>query len=596
MPLTHTEMAITGLLRPWQSVRLGWSVAALALLAGVPLFVCMPPWTDATLYDVAARNILRGGVHYRDVFDTNLPGMVWATAAIRSIAGWSCEALRIADLLIVGGSVAILVFWLKRTGTGVRSAPAGSTVPPETSAAAQSWFVAAVALFYPFTSEFNHCQRDPWMLLPAALAGLLRLRHVEAIRAGARASLRRSMIEGFLWGLAVWLKPHVVVPAAFVWLVSVRLARKDSIRDLLGLLAGGWLCGVPGIVWLVASGTWPHFWEVFANWNPEYLREGVWNEIPQKFLYFFWCFQPWGLVHFAALPLAMWSSLAGRASDGVTAPSLARPANARPLLAALYLGWLAQAVILQKGFDYVQVPPMLLALAVLASRGWCVGFPFAVWYAVLGAACLVPSIQDEIRAFNATSPIVQIDRHPLTNPRMVRLWPRCWSEHGSAELRNELGQYTHVHCATNWVELEAVAQFLQTVEPPIRDRELTCWHDSTHPLYLMLDVEPSTRYMHFGTVFALRGKVEGIRVEVASSPQRYAVSDLRRMTYHLGKAYALGERGPLSLPGWFPSSERGRFPWNQPIVFRSGRYFVHRIDRRPKPEEIDIPDWSNLKD
>ena len=581
MPLTHTEMAITVLLRPWQSARLGWSAVALSLIAGVPLFVCMPPWTDATLYDVAARNILRGGVHYRDVFDTNLPGMVWATAAIRSIAAWSSEAIRMADLLIVGGSVAILVLWLKRAGA---------------SATVQSWFVAAVALFYPFTSEFNHCQRDPWMLLPAALAGLLRLRQVAAIQTGEHASLRRSTIEGFLWGLAIWLKPHVLVPAAFVWLVSVRLARKDAIRDLLGLLAGGLLCGVPGIVWLVASGTWPHFWDIFANWNPEYLREGVWSEIPQKFLYLFWCFQPWGLIHFAALPLAAWSLLAGRTNNEATSPLPERPAHARAILAALYLGWVAQAVILQKGFDYVQVPPMLLALAVLASRGWCVGFPFAVWYAVLGVACLVPSIQDEVRAFNATSPIVQVDRHPLTNPRMVRLWPRCWRERGSPELRNELGQFTHVHCAANWVELEAVAQFLRTVEPPIRDRELTCWHDSTHPLYLMLDVEPSTRYMHFGTVFALRGKVDGIRVEVAGSPQRYAVSDLRRMTYHLGKAYAPGERGPLSLPDWFPSSERDRFPWNQAIVFRSGRYFVHRIDRHPKPEEIDIPDWSNLKD
>lgn len=39
------------------------------------------------MYDVAARNILRGGVHYRDVFDTNLPGIVWLMAAIRSAKG-----------------------------------------------------------------------------------------------------------------------------------------------------------------------------------------------------------------------------------------------------------------------------------------------------------------------------------------------------------------------------------------------------------------------------------------------------------------------------------------------------------------------------
>ena len=49
-----------------------------------------------------------------------------------------------------------------------------------------------------------------------------------------------------------------------------------------------------------------------------------------------------------------------------------------------------------------------------------------------------------------------------------------------------------------------------------------------------------------------------------------------------------------SLPSWFPESQRRMFPWNQPIVFRSGRYFVHRIDRKPMAEKIDIPDWNEL--
>ena len=109
---------LTEFVRPWRSARLGWCIALLVLVGGVPLFLAMPPWTDTTLYDVAARNILRGGVHYRDVFDTNLPGMVWATAAIRTTSGWSYEALRTWDLLIVGGAVWVLARWLKRSGVG----------------------------------------------------------------------------------------------------------------------------------------------------------------------------------------------------------------------------------------------------------------------------------------------------------------------------------------------------------------------------------------------------------------------------------------------------------------------------------------------
>src|SRR5947209_11592665 len=93
---------------PWRSARLGWAVATAALVAGVPVFLRTPPWCDVTLYDVAARNLLRGGVLYRDVFDTNLPGFVWALAAVRAVLGWSYEALWTVDLAIVAGSVALI--------------------------------------------------------------------------------------------------------------------------------------------------------------------------------------------------------------------------------------------------------------------------------------------------------------------------------------------------------------------------------------------------------------------------------------------------------------------------------------------------------
>ena len=110
----------------------------------------------------------------------------------------------------------------------------------------------------------------------------------------------------------------------------------------------------------------------------------------------------------------------------------------------------------------------------------------------------------------------------------------------------------------------------------------------------MLDLEPSTRYLHYGTVFAFRGKVPEIQRAVADSPQRYVVSDLLRMTYRLDEAYAPGQAGPNSLPAWFPKSQRHLFPWNQPIVFRSGRYVIHQVTRPPAANEIDIPDWYHL--
>ncbi|MBN9119732.1 MAG: hypothetical protein J0I06_11340, partial [Planctomycetes bacterium] len=111
------------------------------LVAGVPLFLCMPPWNDVTLHDMVARTMLRGGVHYRDVFDTNLPGIDWSMAAVRYLFGRSYEVLRAVDLVVIGATVAVLCGFVRRCGgTGY----------------AVAWFVTAAVLFYPFQSEFTH--------------------------------------------------------------------------------------------------------------------------------------------------------------------------------------------------------------------------------------------------------------------------------------------------------------------------------------------------------------------------------------------------------------------------------------------------------
>jgi hypothetical protein len=552
---------------------------ALVLVGGVPLFLRMPPWPDVTLYDMAVRALFRGGVLYRDVFDTNLPGVVWVMAGVRAVFGWSYEALRAWDLVVVGAAAGVLGAWAKRAGA---------------TPAAVAWYAAAVALFYPFTSEFSHCQRDPWMLLPAAAAGLLRVR--QAGRAAADGvSVRAAVGEGFVWGLAVWLKPHVMVPAAGVWAVSaVRIARRAGPgaagRDLLGLVGGGLLAGLPGVIWLVASGAWPYFWDIFTNWNPDYLR-GEWRTLSHKLGYGFWCFRPWGLVHVAALPpavLDVWRGVARRSADD-------QPGGGRALLAALYLGWFAQAVFVQKGFDYVHVPVTLLGLAVLAGRGWAVGFAYLVGFAAVGAVVLTPGTEALVRAVARANKVARFEPHPLTDPVVMAVWPRCFADPpGSAELRDRLGQHTGIHNAAHWRDLEAVAAYLRAADPPVGDRELTCWHDSTHPLYLMLDRDPSTRYMHFGTVLAIPGHADEVRRAVADSPQRYVVADLARMTWEPGLARTPGAAGPHSLPGWFPRSQLGLFPWDQPLVFRSGRYVVHRLDHRPTPDQVAIPDWLEV--
>jgi hypothetical protein len=85
----------------------GLVALAAVLVIGVPLFLRTPVWVDVTYHDVSAWNVLHGGVHYRDVFETNLPGMVWLHCLVRPVVGWSHEAIRIVDLVVFG-----TVLWL----------------------------------------------------------------------------------------------------------------------------------------------------------------------------------------------------------------------------------------------------------------------------------------------------------------------------------------------------------------------------------------------------------------------------------------------------------------------------------------------------
>src|SRR5579883_2883244 len=172
---------------------------AALLVTHLPAFVCMPFDTDVCLWDLFARSVLDGGVPYRDLMENNFPGMLWAHLAVRSVFGWRPEVLRAADAAVVGAVVLLLVRWL-----------------PSRAAPAWRFFAAFVlAAFYLTTSEWCHCQRDTWMLLPTLLALSLRYRQVLKMsgpRPSAAAVGRRGLLEGFLWASACWVKPYAAVP------------------------------------------------------------------------------------------------------------------------------------------------------------------------------------------------------------------------------------------------------------------------------------------------------------------------------------------------------------------------------------------------
>src|SRR5437763_10397174 len=163
------------------------------------------------------------------------------------------------------------------------------------------------------------------MLLPAVGATCLRL---------AERRWYRSLAEGLLWGLAVWIKPHVLLPALLVWLVSLRTqTRRAALTDTVYLLAGGLIAGGLGSLWLVRTGAWGPMWDVLLNWNQEYYRWS-WGDLWYKVRLVSAYFGPFSLLHFAAVPVAL--------------VAVVRREPNRAVLAALYLGWLAQATVIQK--------------------------------------------------------------------------------------------------------------------------------------------------------------------------------------------------------------------------------------------------------
>jgi hypothetical protein len=541
-----------------------WVAVLLLMLVGLPLFVCMPLWADTTLYDLAARNLLDGGIHYRDIFDTNLPGMVWLHAGIRALVGWRSEALRAVDFLVFLGIAGLLARWLAGLGW---------------SRAARVWVVFALLVYYFSQSEWSHCQRDTWMLLPALAALHLRRRQVADL-AGNEAPLcrlvGRAVLEGILWGLAFWIKPFVGLPALAVWLAGVLLVRPGGRARLLMvdaacLLIGGLLVGGAGTIWLWSSGTWPYFWNVLFHWDRDYYGHGPSLLARSRLLYR--SLRPWGWLHFVALPLAArmlrrdsTDAREGRLSLSERASSFAERKTTLVLLAAFYLGWLVQATYLQKPYDYVLASIVPLALIVVAGHRWQGVRPCLRWAALAAFAAAVAV------------------GHPLLQPQRLALWDRCWQEGSTPELRDRLKLATAPD-TPDWSDLARVAAELRRLH--VGDYELTCFHNSPHPLYLDLGVQPSTPFLHFGTLLHyFPGRHEEIRQILAASRQRYVVSDVR----HAGLTMTESAAQPLpsaaeervtavgvSLPLHFPPRLRDVFPWSEPVIFRTRRYLIHEV-------------------
>ena len=546
----------------------GLLVAAGALVAGVPLFLRMPPWCDLTLYDLAAQNLLRGGVHYRDIFDTNLPGFVWALTAIQALFGRSVEAVRAVDLAVVA-AIAALLDRFSAWGGGSRGS--------------RAWLLAGLALFYPFTSEFNHAQRDIWMLLPSLGAVALRFKSPDY-------GFRAAVGQGLLWGVAIWVKPHVLPVTVAVWACTLptllRQGWRVTLRDAGGLLLGGGSLGGLGVAYLVASGTWPHFVEVFTFWNASYvfvMRQEFETRLATHLLYF----PPWGYLQFVTVPLAGVNVAVGLVAGarGTLSPTH----SARLLLSALYLSWTAQAVLIQRGFHYAHIDEILLLLALGAMHRLYLGAAVAALLTATSLLILdgrVPMQNPNPAQIQLTDPHVVFIRHPLFDAERMTLWRDCFrtglTDEAYYRRQNDLATVRDLYPANDWVQLNELAAELR--RRGVTDGAVLAWEDGPHAVYRLAGVAPGFRFQHVRAMIGL-GRAQEARIlaeKDAKSGLRYVVGDLRHFGYE--DPTEVGDRaacGPDLLPPSLSAKARARYPYHLPAVYRTrqntGRYVLFEV-------------------
>jgi hypothetical protein len=525
------------------------ALVAVALIVHGPLFVRSPLGPDPVMYDLQAQLVGDGGVLYQDILEPNLPGAVWMHLVVRWIGGSSPEALRVFDLVWFCAAA-----WLATRLIGG-------------GAAKQVCVAIAVVAGYTTLSEWCHCQRDVWMLPFVLGAVLLRVWRLESLQmppasaaqwsdAGSVGRVWKAILEGVLWGAAVWLKPHVVVPAVCVvaatWFaVRGRVTLKRQVFAEFLVVIGGAIGGGAGVLWLVQYDAWRPLWIVLTEWNRDYVAASAsrwsWGRL--------WSVQerlaPWSLVHLFALPIAITtlvSALRDRSNREIQ----------RLLAAAMYIGWIAQALLLQHLFDYVHAPAMVLGVIVIASA---VPASSIVWtpqkLAVTALLCLVPSI--------------------VVRGEQLAAWSRCLIE-PSTELRAILARLP----LPEWNHLARVTRFLD--EKGVKDGELTAYHTHTIHLYPALGVRPSTRFVFTETHLRLFPSRAGeIAKALAESNQRYVVSDL--LEAGLDPAVAFDESDPTNWQTACPRDALTAFPFDQPVIFRSGPYLVHEVTQPVGPVE-----------
>lgn len=515
-------------------------LSGLLILATLgPLFLRLPLTNDAVLYDLESRWLQDGILPYRDVVEANFPGVLVIHGVARSLGGPSNEALRVVDLIIVAAML-LSAFYLLRS-----AAVARLTVV---------WAVVLSLLFYLSQSEWGHCQRDTWLLLPAILGCLLRWRQVCSLgHTNGPKIFLHSVGEGLVWGTGIWLKPHLVVMCVVVWGCSLLMSRGrlTRITDASGLLLGGVVMGAVGLLGLFQLGALESFWISLREWNPGYLEARTANWTLKRYIAMNIWLAPWTLLHLIAIPVSIRTL-----SIFLLQPAARDDQNfMRSMLASIYLVWLFQAHFLQHLFDYVHLPAVFLAIFVLAAHASDDKFLRArpvVAVFVLVAVLMSPLVKQS--QMQLILKAIQGDLSPAETDQLARL-PN-----------------------PDWTDLHEIERFL--ADQNVSGQDVLMFNSDLVTLYWRLQLQSPTPYVYFYELQQyFPQRKEQLLAAMRDGPQRFIVTDLVSCGMPLRLAEEVGEAGTTAPPPAYVRANLKSLPWTEPVVFRAGRYLVHEVHR-----------------
>lgn len=537
------------LARPPVSTRVltaGW-IAALVVVAVVnlPAFLTTALECDPIMFDLLIRDAKAGRVLYRDMVENKPPGMIVVQAGVRSVVGPSTEAIRVIDLVVVGSALALLAGYLNRGRSTLM---------------AMTLFLLSV--FYLSTLEWNHVQADVWALLPVMLTLRLRRTRLAQMTTGTPASpvLATALLEGAIWGLVVWMKPHIAFVGIVVWLVGTAWALRHGTRPALlvadagGMILGGAIVGLVGIGLMMFAGIWQPFVNHMTTWATDYPgSEEVYRPHNRWFTRVGLLMRmfPWSLAFLLPIPLAIGACLHGLRRPSSTSSFDDRNLS-RTLLAAAFLGWSIQGWFLQHIFDYPQIGALILGLALL----------------VYGADRLRTVGLHRI-AFGLLGLLVIAGHASLFRERVREWWPSI--QEGSTAARKD--RFTGFN-RIGWQDLEKVAGFLK--EQHVTQGEVAAISDTALPLWQMIDLAPSSRYyVPHNNLLGFPHHREAILADLAAVPnQRFLICDIRCLWLTQPERAHPGDPATWPLdPEWY-----GPRRWADRVVFQAGHYIVVQLN------------------